>query len=113
MAAPDIPHLGPLPFTKGERQIDHKDILCWSIYFVAGSRICTMKLFFSTAAGGGLSAVASGLAVASRGGWSAKANDPGRPPVSEATAMRDSDSRFAGRSTSTPMRWLSGSPFVA
>src|SRR6266496_2579834 len=67
---------------------------------VGDSAICTTKFFFSAVAG----VVDPGVA---------RLADPADVPAIEAIVVRNSDSRFDGRSTSTPMRCLSGNPFIA
>src|SRR5262249_9503126 len=76
---------------QGERHCNH------SFFFVA-SAICTTKLFFTVVSKG--AAVAGGV-------------DAGLLPPIAAIELRNSDSRFAGRSTRMLGRPASATPFVA
>src|SRR6267154_3322897 len=80
---------------QGER---HRNHCC----FDGASAICTTKLFLSPVSGLRLSGVAS-----------AEADDPRFEPAMDASVARNSDSRAAGRSTSTLTRPASGTPLVA
>src|SRR5207249_3852351 len=83
---------------------------CHQSCFDAGSTIWTTKLFFPTVAAivdPGSGVIGGGVCVA------VEADDARFSPAIDAIAVRNSDSRFGGISTTTLSRWWPANPFVA